>query len=86
MASVNAAFTPVVTFTNVALTLYASDSLLYETDYSVFITPTMYAGHVRFSILPDKNAGTWVIARWEDVQTSNTPTLSWSDLKGQFSQ
>ena len=86
MASVSAGFTPAVSFSNVVLTPFQSDSALYETDYTVFISPTTYAGHVRFSMLPNKNTGTWVISRWEDIQTSNNSTLSWSDLKGQFSQ
>ena len=86
MASVSAGFTPAVSFSNVVLTPFQSDSALYETDYTVFISPTSYAGHVRFSMLPNKNTGTWVISRWEDVQTSNTAALSWSDLKGQYSQ
>ena len=86
MASVSAGFTPAVSFSNVVLTPFQSDSALYETDYTVFISPTTYAGHVRFSMLPNKNTGTWVISRWEDVQTSNNAALSWSDLKGQFSQ
>jgi hypothetical protein len=86
MASVSAGFTPEVSFSNVVLTPFQSDSALYETDYTVFISPTTYSGHVRFSMLPNKNTGTWVISRWEDVQTSNSAALSWSDLKGQFSQ
>ncbi len=86
MASVSVAFTPAVSFSNVVFTPFQSDSALYETDYTVFITPTTYTGHARFSMLPDKNAGTWVVYRWEDVQTANTSALSWSDLKGQFSQ
>ena len=86
MASVSAAFTPAVSFSNVVPTQFQSDSALYTTDYSVFLSPTTYVGHARFSMLPNKNTGTWVIYRWEDLQSAKDSTLSWSDLKGQFSQ
>ncbi|MGA7161431.1 MAG: hypothetical protein WBZ48_10540 [Bacteroidota bacterium] len=86
MASVSTAFIPSVSFSNVVLTPFQSDSALYETDYTVFLTPTTYVGHARFLMLPNKNTGAWVIYRWEDVQTSNNSSLSWSDMKGQFSQ
>ena len=86
VASVSVAFTPAVSFSNYVITPFQSDSELYEADYSVFLAPTTYSGHARFSLLPNKNTGIWYIYRWEDVQTTNSPTLSWSDLKGQFSQ
>ncbi|HTY12347.1 MAG TPA: hypothetical protein VMF88_14895 [Bacteroidota bacterium] len=86
MASVSSGFTPTVSFTNSVTTTFLSDSALYEADYSVFITPTTYSGHVRFSTLLNKNTGTWVLDRWEDLQSSNSAALTWSDLKGQFSQ
>ncbi|MGA9406622.1 MAG: hypothetical protein WBW71_05770 [Bacteroidota bacterium] len=86
MASVSTAFTPTVSFSNDVLTPFQSDSALYETDYTVFLAPTTYSGHARFSMLPNKNTGVWFLYRWEDVQTSNNAALSWSDLKGQFSQ
>ena len=86
IASVSTAFTPTVSFSNVVLTPFQSDSALYETDYTVFLAPTTYSGHTRFLMLPNKNTGAWVIYRWEDVQTSDNLALSWSDMKGQFSQ
>jgi hypothetical protein len=86
VASVSVAFTPTVSFSNVVLTPFQADSALYESDYSVFLAPTTYTGHARFSMLPNKNTDTWVIYRWEDLQSANDSTLSWSDLKGQFSQ
>jgi hypothetical protein len=86
MASVSVAFTPAVSFSNYVVTPFQSDSELYEADYSVFLAPTTYSGHARFSLLPNKSTGIWYISRWEDVQTANSSTLSWSDLKGQFSQ
>jgi len=86
MASVNADFTPQVLFTGPpVLTPFQSDSALYEANYSVFISPTTYTGHARFFLIPNKNAGTWVIYRWEDFPPGQD-SLSWSDLKGQFSQ
>ena len=90
VASVNAAFAPVVSFSQPpAVTQYHSDSTLYEADYTVFISPKTFVGHARFYMVPNKNTGVWVIYRWEDLpltQSANPDTLSWSDLKGQFSQ
>ena len=86
MASVSSGFTPTVSFTNSVTTTFQSDSALFEADYSLFITPTTYSGHVRFSTLLNKNTGTWVVDRWEDLQSANSTAPTWSDLKGQFSQ
>lgn len=86
VASVNAAFTPAVTFESPVTTQYHSDSTMYEADYTVFIAPKTFVGHARFYMIPNKNTGVWVIYRWEDFPSSQDSTLSWSDLKGQFSQ
>lgn len=85
MATVSVSFTPEVSFTGVVETQIQADSALYEADYSVFL-PSKYVGHARFFMLQNKNAGTWVIYRWEDFPSTKDSTLSWSDLKGQHSQ
>jgi hypothetical protein len=87
IASVSSAFIPIVSFTNDSYTSPgSSDSSLYTADYSVFLAPNTYTGHTRILLLQNKNAGTWVILRWEDYQSANSLALTWSDLKGQFSQ
>jgi len=85
-AAANVSVGFVVTFSHDLYISYQPDSELYTADYTVFIAPKTYVGHARFSLLPNKSAGTWVIDRWEDLQSANDSTLSWSDLKGQFSQ
>ena len=85
MEKVGVAFTPIVSFSDVVETQIQADSALYAADYSVFL-PTKYVGHARFFMLQKKNAGTWVIYRWEDFPSAKDSTLSWSDLKGQNSQ
>jgi len=87
IGSVSASFIPEVSFTNDLYTPYgANDSSLYTADYSVFLSPKTYSGHARILLLPNKNNGTWVVLRWEDYQSANSSALTWSDLKGQFSQ
>ena len=86
MAGISTAFTPVVSFTNTVSTQFQSDSALYTSDYSVFIPPTTYVGHARFFMIQNKNNAVWVVYRWEDLPSGQDSTLSWSDLKGQFSQ
>jgi hypothetical protein len=87
MANVSAGLIPQVSFSNYVYQPFGSnDSMLYTADYSVFLAPTTYAGHIRITMLPNKNTDAWVIDRWEDLQSANDSTLSWSDLKGQFSQ
>jgi len=87
MTSVGPSFIPVVSFANDAYTTFgANDSSLYTADYSVFLAPTTYSGHTRILMLPNKNNGTWVVSRWEDYQSASSSALTWSDLKGQFSQ
>ena len=85
-ASVSVAFAPVVSFSATTLTSFHADSALYVAEYSLFLSPTTYLGRARFSMLPNKNTGTWAICRWEDLPSTNDSSLTWSDLKGQFSQ
>lgn len=85
-ASVSVTFTPVVSFTGASLTTFQADSAVYAADYTVFLSPTTYVGHASFYMLPNRNNGTWLIYRWEDIPSAKDSTLSWSDLKGQFSQ
>lgn len=86
MASVSVAFTPAVLFSATTLTKFQADSALFVADYSFFLSPTTYVGHARFYMIPNKNTGTWAIYRWEDLPSAKDSTLSWSDMKGQFSQ
>lgn len=85
-ASVSVAFAPMVSFSGTPPIIFQSDSALYEADYSLFLSPTTYVGRARFSMLPNKKTDTWVVYRWEDLPAAKDSTLSWSDLKGQFSQ
>lgn len=87
VASVSSAFPPVVSIPQPpTVTMFHSDSSLIEATYSVLLWPTTYAGHARFYLLQNKNTGTWVIYRWEDLQSAQDTSMSWSDMKGQFSQ
>jgi hypothetical protein len=86
MASVSVAFAPTVSFSGPTLTNFQADSALYAADYSFFLSPTTYLGRARFYMIPNKNTGTWAIYRWEDLPSAKDSTLSWSDMKGQFSQ
>lgn len=87
MASVSDAFAPAVSFSGSTLTKFqADDSALYAADYSLFLSPTTYLGRARFYMIPNKSTGTWAIYRWEDLPSAKDSTLSWSDMKGQFSQ
>jgi hypothetical protein len=86
MASVSVAFAPAVSFSGTTLTNFQADSALYAADYSFFLSSTTYLGHAQFYMIPNKNTGTWTIYRWEDQPSAKDSTLSWSDMKGQFSQ
>ena len=91
VGSVSAASTPDVVFSQTpTITEYHSDSTLYETDYTVYIAPTTYKGQARFYMSPNKNTAEWAIYRWEDLppnqDSTSTTSLTWSDLKGKFSQ
>lgn len=86
MASVSVTFTPTVSFSGTTLTPFQADSALYSADYSFFLAPITYLGRARFYMIPNKNTGTWSIYRWEDLPSAKDSTLSWSDMKGQFSQ
>jgi len=86
VASISTTSTPTVSFTGTTLTNFQADSALYSADYSFFLSPTTYLGRARFYMIPNKNTGTWAIYRWEDLPSAKDSTLSWSDMKGQFSQ
>ena len=79
-------FPPIVSIPQSNVTKYHSDSSLIEANYSVLLWPNTYAGHARFYLIPNKKSGTWVVYRWEDLQSAQDTSLSWSDMKGQFSQ
>lgn len=85
-ASVSYAFKPAVSFSGPILTNFPADSALYAADYTFFLSPTTYLGRARFYMIRNQNAGTWAIYRWEDLPSAKDSTLSWSDMKGQFSQ
>lgn len=89
ITSVSVAFAPAVSFSGTPLTnlfVLGADSALYAADYSFFLSPTTYLGRARFYMIRNQNAGTWAIYRWEDLPSAKDSTLSWSDMKGQFSQ
>ena len=86
MASVSVTFTPTVSVSGTTLTPFQADSALYSADYSFFLAPITYLGRGRFYMIPNKITGTWSIYRWEDLPSAKDSTLSWSDMKGQFSQ